>query len=129
MISYLMQQLFKHLAFTYLFSKLETEFTKFEWDLSYSMICLDLLTTGHYCNHMTWYHVISAWMVKGDRYTQDLREIQSIIVLFTPLLKLCIRSWMQGTNAEYTHRLSRLQENCNKMQFLHMLFWQIQALL
>ena len=37
--------------------------TNFEWDLSYSMICLDLLTTVHYCNCMTWYHVIRAWQI------------------------------------------------------------------
>ena len=46
------------------FKKLETEFTNFVWDLSYSMICLDLLTTVHYCNPMTWYQVISACLVK-----------------------------------------------------------------
>ena len=31
------------------------------------MICLDLLTTVHYCNCMTWYHVISAWLVLATR--------------------------------------------------------------
>ena len=46
--------------------KIEIEFTNFEWDLSYSMICLDLLTTVHYCNLMTWYQVISAWVVNVD---------------------------------------------------------------
>ena len=30
------------------------------------MICLDLLTTVHYCNCMTLYQVISAWMVNYD---------------------------------------------------------------
>jgi len=27
------------------------------------MTCLDLLTTVHYCNCMTWYQVISAWLI------------------------------------------------------------------
>ena len=45
--------------------KLETGFTNFEWDLSYSMICLDLLTTVYFWNCMTWYQVISTWLVNG----------------------------------------------------------------
>ena len=44
--------------------KLEKGFINLEWDMSYS-ICLDLLTTVHYCNCMTWYQVISAWLVKA----------------------------------------------------------------
>ena len=39
-----MQKLFQYLA--YLFEKLEIEFANFEWDLSYSMVCLDLLDTA-----------------------------------------------------------------------------------
>ena len=30
------------------------------------MICLDLLTNVHYCNCMTWYQVIRAWLVNGE---------------------------------------------------------------
>ena len=48
--------------------ELEIGFTNFVWNLSYSMICLDLLTTVSYCNCMTWYQVISAWVINQNRF-------------------------------------------------------------
>ena len=37
------------------------------------MICLEQLTTVHYCNCMAWYQVISAWLFKvsGNKYCRQ----------------------------------------------------------
>ena len=72
-------------------------FTNFEWDLSYSMICLDLLTTVHYWNYMAWYQVISAWLViyyvscTGDKISFEsklewpLFSVFTVVPLFIPI--------------------------------------------
>ena len=46
MITKLAQKLIQHLAFAQLFYKRETEFKNFEWDLSYTMMSLDILATA-----------------------------------------------------------------------------------
>ena len=69
-----MQKLFQHLAF--IFKKTWNRVYKF-WvrpELQ-SMICLDLLTSVHYCNCMTWYQVISAWLVKQNMYQWSVSKI------------------------------------------------------
>ena len=65
-----------------------------------SKFFLDLLTTVHYCNCMTWYQVISAWLV-NDKYLTTGRQCVpsegkgiyiSKIILFGFALRLVMRS-------------------------------------